>query len=60
MKQRKGWRLSCDVREVTENYENAHYIKLIKELFVNCKKMPGNLGYIMGGSPGDVSEEPVT
>ena len=37
VKRQKGWRISCDVGEVTESLVSR-----------------------VGGSPGDVSEEPVT
>ena len=46
--------MSCDVGEVTERLENEQsLLKDALEGMVNGKKT-------MGGSPGDVSEEPVT
>ena len=44
--------MSCDVGEATERLENEHWQDTIFSIPVTT--------YIMGGSPGDVSEEPVT
>ena len=44
--------MSCDVGEATERLENEHWQDKIFWIPVTS--------YIMGGSPDDVSEEPVT
>ena len=54
-KRKKGWRMSCDVGEATEGLEQEHILRF----FIICK-LYNYVPSIMGGSPGDVSEEPVT
>ena len=48
--------MSCDVGEVTERLEN----ELCSCMSLNGPLIISSVFYIMGGSPGDISEEPVT
>ena len=41
VKQRKGWRMSCDVGEVTEMLENEQNSELSEELLTQEKRMKG-------------------
>ena len=53
-KQRKGWRVSCDVGKATETARSSVMYKQVIDRY--CKISTR----YMGDSPGDVSEEPVT
>ena len=58
VKRRKGWRMSCDVGEVTERFESELCSFMSCDIGEMTEKLKNEQS--MGGSPGELSEELVT